>query len=317
MADKPFGILLLGEGGSKEWKDATDAVGKEMTKKKVPFEFAAGDGDGRSIQKAVDKLQFQRVKKIVAVPLTLSSFSEEMEQDRYLLGVREKPSQEFSGAPHSHNRARGAQERVKAKVPVIVTKALDDSDAAVEILAARAKAQSHDPSKEILVLVGKAPGNKEGLKDWVSTVNALAEKVRASGGFRMAQAAALRDDVDRIARDRSEGEVRKAVAALHKQGIVIVVPLELTADLVHNRIPHVLEGIQVRYDGKTMLPDSRIVKWVAESAEEGAKLPEMRVFKEGGTGPALSQPSSQLDRSSQLGGGSQLNTGSQLKKGGN
>ncbi|MBI3553910.1 MAG: hypothetical protein HY077_15550 [Elusimicrobia bacterium] len=306
MAEKLFGVLLLGEGGDKDWKDAADSIKKEMAKKKLPFEFAMGQGDGKAVQKAVDRLESLHVKKIVAVPLLLSSYSEEMDQDRYLLGIREKPSQEFAAAPHSHNRAAGAQARVKAKVPVVLTKGLDDSEMVVDILAARARALSHDPSKEILVLVGKAPASKEGLKDWVSTVDALAEKVRQKSGFRRAQGAALRDGIDRRARDASEAEVHKAVAALHRTGPVIVIPLELSPDLVHNRMPHILEGIQVRYDGKGILPDPRIAKWVEDSAEEGAKLPEMSVFKDGAKGPALTRAPSQLKGGSQLGSDSPL-----------
>ncbi len=313
MAEKSYGVLLLGAGGDKDWRDAVELVAKEMSKKRRPFESALGQGDVKTIQKAVDKLEFSRVKKIVVVPLILSSFSEEMDEDRYLLGVREKPSSEFSNAPHSHNRAAGAQERVKAKVPIVVTKGLDDSDAAVEILADRAKTLSHDPAKEILVLVGKAPGSKEGLKDWISTANALAEKVRQKGGFRLAQAAALRDDIDRSARDQSEGEVRKAISNLHRMGPVVVVPVELTPDLVHSRMPHILEGVQARYDGKEMLPDAKIAKWVADSAQAGATLPEMRVFKGGSGGPDLKQHQSQFSKGSQLGGESQLQTPGGLK----
>lgn len=307
MADKSYGILLLGEGGDKDWKDAAEMIRKELTKKRRPFEFALGQGDAKAIQKAVDRLQFKRVKKIVAVPLILSSYSEEMDEDRYLLGVREKPSQEFASAPHSHNRANGAQARIAAKVPIVVTKGLDDSETLVEILAARAKTLSRDPSKEILVLVGKAPGSKEGLNDWINMANALAEKVRQKGGYLTAQAMALRDDIDRGARDRSEGDVHKAIAALHRRGPVLVVPVELSPDLVHNRLPQVLQGIQVRYGAKDILPDPKIVKWVSDSAQAGASLPEMRVFKGGTDGPSLKQKSSQLDT------GSQLNQGSQLK----
>ncbi len=300
LSQKPYGVLLLAENSDHAWKSTEKRIKDEMAKAGLPFEFAAGLADGQEIQKRVERLQSQRVKKIVAVPLFLSSFSEVMDQNRYLFGIREKPSAELTAGPHAHPQAAGTQKRIKLQVPIVMTKALDAQEAVVEVLAARAKAQSRNPSKEILVLVGQATRTKEGIKDWISVPNALAEKVRQKLGLSLEQAAALFDEPDRKARDKSEAEIRKAIKTMRRQGPVIIVALELSPGLVHNRLPRVLEGVFARYDGRTMLADPRFAQWVATSASQGAKLPDMRVFKDSGGGPKLAQTPSQLNSPSQL-----------------
>ena len=279
--ERSYGVLLLGEGGDLNWKSAVDSIRQALSSKGLPMEFAQGPADAKEIQRAVSLLEGRGVKRIVVVPLYLSSYSDVMDENRYLFGIREKQPAAYLSS--LHRMGAQAQERIKTKVPIALTKALDDSDAIVGILAARAKAQSRAPESEVLVLVGQAPTAKEGLQDWTSTVSALAEKVRQKVGFKLAQAAALSENGNQRSRNASEAEVHKAVVDLHRKGSVVVVPLELSQGVVHVRLPRVLDGVFARYDGKPILPDPEIAKWVADSAAAGAKLPDMRVFKNSGS----------------------------------
>src|SRR5437879_7460335 len=80
---KPYGILLLGHGGSSEWNRAVYDVQKIVADKKIPIEVALGMADPVSIQRAIDRLQQKHVEKIVAVPLFISSHSEVIDQTKY------------------------------------------------------------------------------------------------------------------------------------------------------------------------------------------------------------------------------------------
>jgi sirohydrochlorin ferrochelatase len=297
--EKSYGVLLLGEGGDLNWKSTVESIRQGLSAKGLPMEFAQGPADAKEIQKAVTLLESRGVKKIVVVPLCLSSYSDNMDENRYLFGIREKQPAAYLSALHSMG-AR-AQERVKVKVPIAMTKALDDSQALVDILASRAKAQSREPASEALMLVGQAPTAKEGLQDWSSTVSALAEKVRQKAGFKRASSAALSENGNQRARNEAEAEVHKAVIDLHRQGTVIVVPLELSRGVVHIRLPRVLDGVFARYDGKPILPDPQIAKWVADSAEAGAKLPDMRLFKNSGGDFSTMTPAAPINFGSPLG----------------
>lgn len=291
--DKTYGILLLGEGGDLNWKAAVAAIGKKLSAKGRAFEFAQGPADGKEIQRAVDRLQTRGVKKIVAVPLYLSSFSDVLDENRYLFGIREKPPGAFSAS--LRRMGARAQPRLKLKVPVVMTRGLDDCDALVELLAARAKAQSREPAKETLVLVGEGPNEPEAFKDWTTSVDGLAEKTRQKAGLRAAKAAALTESLDHKKRDASEAAVKKLVGALASQGPVIVVPLELSQGVVHIRLPRALEGSFAKIDQKPLLADAKLADWVETSAEVASKLPDMRVFKDAAAGIATYQSSQPLN----------------------
>jgi sirohydrochlorin cobaltochelatase len=266
MGTKPYGVILLGEGGSAEWKQTAADAAKQLGPDR-PLVFAEGQADARDIQRAVDELQSKRVEKIVAVPLFVTTYSDVMDQTRYVFGIRESPLEGQS------------PRRVHSKVPMILAKALDDSPLAVEILASRALVLARKPAQEAVVLIGEAPAEPEAASQWVATVSALAQKVAAKAGMRGGQAMALREDLMSDQRQKAEKQIVDALKALRKQGPVSIVPLELAPGDVQHRLRKLLEGQLVHYNGKSILPDARISKWIEQTAETASKLPDMRQFK--------------------------------------
>lgn len=296
LIEKPYGVLLLGEGGDREWRDAVDQI-KKRAGKRYPVEFAAGLADGKSMQSALDKLQAQRVRAVVVTPLFVSSYGEVMDQVRYLLGIREKPA-ELAGGPRSRADAPPPP-RLRSRVPLVLGKALDDHPLFVELLVARAQALSRRPSEEALILVGEAPASKPGDKtrageaEWLQAAEALAEKVRKKGGFAAARPYAVRLYAGTKERDASEAGLRALVKELRSKHKVIVVPLAMTGGRL--RLSRPLDGLFAKADGRAVLPDPRIAQWVDETSAPAAKLPDMRLFKDaaraGLTPAALAKPS--------------------------
>lgn len=295
VGEKPFGLLLLGQGGDRDWKTAIAEVEK-AAHNKYPFRFAAGLADRREIQAGIDALQAQRVRAIVIVPLFVSSYGEVMDQNRYLIGIRETPSKQLLEGAHGHASTQTSL-RVKSKVPLVMTKALDDHPLLVDLLASRASALSRHPKDEALVLAAEAPADKADEREWNEAAAALAEKVRQKCGFAAARAYALRDEGKQSERDASEGGLVTLIKDLRRaHGKVVVVPLAMTSSqAAEMRLPRVLDGLFAKYDGRTILPDPRIAQWVEQSALPAAKLPDMRLFKDAGraglTPQGMSQPS--------------------------
>lgn len=286
-AEPPFGILLLGEAGDRDLSAAAEQARKRLDSR-YPVEFAPGWADRRAMQKAADALQARRVKALVAVPLAVASASEVMDQVRFLLGIRETPSKEFMAAPHAH-RGSDDRRRVEVKVPVVLAPALDQHELAVAILAERARGLSRDPAREALLLVGAAPAATE--SDWLASANALAEKVRLKAGFKAARAASLKTDAPQKEREKAENDLRSLARSLRKEhGAVVVVPLDLTRGGLAARLGKTLEGAFCRYDGKTMLPDPRLIQWIEESALRASMMPDMRAFKDAGTAGRAAVP---------------------------
>jgi sirohydrochlorin cobaltochelatase len=281
LGEKAFGVLLLGEGGDRDWKATVDAV-KKKAGNKYPLEFAPGQADGRTMQRAIDALDRQRARVIVIVPLFVSSYGEVMDQNKYLLGIRDKPSETLLKGPQG--RMPKAPARLRSRVPLILTKALDDHPLFVELMAARAQSLSRKPADESIVLVGEAPLDVAERKEWLEAATGLAEKVRQKGGFKAARAFALETGRQKE-REASAGALRAIVRDLRRDGKVLVVPLALTGKSM--RLPSVLDGLFARYDGRTVLPDPRIERWVEESATAAAKLPDMRMFKDAAKGGIL------------------------------
>ncbi|MBI5631478.1 MAG: hypothetical protein HY921_11405 [Elusimicrobia bacterium] len=279
QARHPFGVLLLGEGGSRDWTQAVDSL-KEELGAKFPLEFAPGLAEEPSLQRAARKLEARSVKKIVAIPLFASSFSEVMDQNRFLLGIREKPSLEFLGISPSR-KSIGRQPRVLFKVPVVLSKALDDHPLAVEILASRAKALSRKPAEEALLLIGQSPFSSQASRDWSDSLSAVAEKVRQKAGLRAAGAFIWRSG-SAAGERQSEAELRSALKALRRRGQVLAVLVEMSPAETPRRIAGILKEHFARFNAKTILPDPLLARWVEESARESAKLPDMRIFHGGG-----------------------------------
>lgn len=278
MRGKPFGVLLLGEGGDKSWEQLASAAAKRLGTK-VPFEFAPGLADQKSIQKAAEKLEAQSVKKIVVVPLYLSSNSELMEQTRFLFGIRQDPSADFFGS------RRGGSilvRRVMTRADVVVTQALDDHPLVVEIIAARATALSRAPAKEGLVLVSAAPASEDGAKQWGQTLADLAERARAKAGMARAASALLPERGPAADREKAEKAFKAKTQEFSRAGGAVVVPVTLNASALERRVPRVLSGAFMRFNGKALLPDDRLAAWVEQTAVEGSRLPGMRQFKDAG-----------------------------------
>lgn len=274
-----FGLILLAEGGGRDWK----VFEKEMASrasKSLPMEIVLGRADVKSIQKSVDRLQSRKVKKIVVVPLFLNDASEVMDQTRFLLGIRRDPSAEFFGA-----RSRPGSliaRRVQARIPMILAPVLDDQEVLLDVLSSRALEMSKGPSREAVVLVGCAAASEKAAKQWEQTLQSLAQRLRAKGSFQSATAVLLAEDQKQSVRDEHRKRLESLVRRLSRESRVLVVPVSVTEADFSRAIPRALQGSFMRFNGKALLPDERISTWVEQAAQNASHLPDMRTFTDAG-----------------------------------
>ncbi|MBI4676197.1 MAG: hypothetical protein HY748_01300 [Elusimicrobia bacterium] len=291
-AQTEAGALVMLPGISQDWAMAMAVIRRSLSPKFV-MDFAEAS-NVKALQAAVDRLQARKVKKIVVVPMLLSSHSAEMDENRYLFGVREFPSAAYLGGAHAHS-GYSLVRRVKAKVPVVLTQALDDHAVFAELVAERAQAQSKDPSREAVLLV--VPSSRADLANsqWTGTIQSLADKVRKATRFKSVQTAFVPEDVGQDERAKAEKTLRATARSLGDEGRVIVVPLSLSRG-PERRLRKVFEGLFLRFDGKPALPDKKVARWVEDSLEKGKKLPNMRTYTKDLAPPA--PPRSSLKRPS-------------------
>lgn len=266
------GVLLLAHGGDAGWNREVGAV-RDRLAERAPTELAIGMADRDALQRAVLALQRVNVKRIVAVPLFVHSRSEVLDQTRYLLGLRERPSEilreAMAHAVHGNGRKHSfSSERVAIGVPIAMTAALDDHPLVAEILLERAAKLSRTPGHETVLLVGHGPVDDKANEEWLKTMGRLCEQIKRRGGFKAASAYTLRDDSPPEVQRGAVEQLRQAVAAAGRDGAAIVLPHLIARGGIETHIVAALSGLSYRWDGRTLLPHPNIARW-AEAAGDG------------------------------------------------
>ena len=257
-ADEPLGVLVVAHGSTAEWNanvEAAVTIIRQHTPSTAAYLMGA---ETRTPQAAYDELVAAGVQRIVIVPLLVSSYSSHYEQVRFLGRLRDDyPGSEWMQLTQLHGPAD----------VVGVTPALDAHPILAEILADRARSLSRDPSQESLVIVAHGPNGAADADRWMSAIRQLGVQIRSLVPFQELDVRLLRDDAPKPVKDQALAELRHAVASRAESGRVVVVPLLLGPGRVLDQVPDVLTGLEYLWDGRPVLPDSRIADWVLSQVD--------------------------------------------------
>ena len=283
------GVLLLAHGGDPSWDAKVRAVAHDAGSR-YPVEVAFGMASKRTIQDAIDRLEARGVDEIVAVPLFVSSHSSVVTSTEYLLGLRaEAPpflavfaTMDHGAGGHAAHGASPAADGhgqagahafdpmspVRARVPIRMTRALDDDPIVADILVDRAGAISRDPSTEVVVLVAHGPVPDEDNVRWLEHMGRLAALVRERTRFVRIDYLTVRDDADEPVRAAATAGLRSVVGRGLAEGHrVLVVPLLLSYGGIEAGIRARLEGLEVTISPQALLPDPRVTRWVVDCVD--------------------------------------------------
>ena len=257
-ADEPLGVLVVAHGSTAAWNanvEAAVTIIRQHTPSTAAYLMGA---ETRTPQAAYDELVAAGVQRIVIVPLLVSSYSSHYEQVRFLGRLRDDyPGSEWMQLTQLHGPAD----------VVGVTPALDAHPILAEILADRARSLSRDPSQESLVIVAHGPNGAADADRWMRTIRQLGVQIRSLVPFQELDVRLLRDDAPKPVKDQALAELRHAVASRAESGRVVVVPLLLGPGRVLDQVPDVLTGLEYLWDGRPVLPDSRIADWVLSQVD--------------------------------------------------
>jgi sirohydrochlorin cobaltochelatase len=175
-----------------------------------------------------------------------------------------------------HADAEPSLKQLSFKSRIIMTSALDDHPLVADILFDRIKELSAKPSNETVIIVGHGPNPEQDNKNWVKNMESLAaqiaEKQKETGASsRIILSVTVRDDADKDIYDQAKEHLRGLVRQAGKQGDVIVVPLLLSKGGVEQGIVKRLDGLTYKWNGKTLLPDPKIEKFIEVSVSEALK----------------------------------------------
>lgn len=246
--------------------------------------------EGRLIQDGIDELEARGVDEMFVLPLFVSSGSTHVDDIRQAFGLPPAAFREGELEPFRVRRAR-----------VTVGLPIDDDPIIAGLIADNVRELSAAPEREALLLI--AHGSRErGLnRIWRDGMRNLAARVRELCGFARAETAMLLPDqaacvmralTKRQARAASgaAAEAAQATAAADTPDVaveeqapdgccavpaaepgvdaVIVAPLFLSRGYFTNTvIPARLSGFDYRYNGKALLPNPAISRWMERQLE--------------------------------------------------
>jgi len=265
------GILVISHGSRlAEWvrlvdesaAEAADAVAKQLADndggsqqangvKEVLFEASYLElVEGRLIQDGVDRLAAAGVTDLFVLPLFISSGSTHVDDI----------AQSFGFPPKVEGRAGDMEPfHVPDGIRVTMGEPIDADEEIAQRLWSNLQELSDNPPKESLLLI--AHGNDEAgfYERYERGMRMLAEQVRALGGLARARTAMLLPN--------EASDVLGGMLEEHPEETVLVAPLFLSSGyFTKSVIPSRLAGHNYRYNGKALLPDSAVARWMVRQS---------------------------------------------------
>jgi len=281
-----FGVLVISHGSrSADWvRLVDDAVAAVRLPDGVPV--VAGFLElvnGRLIQDGIDALEAQGVTDIVVIPLFISSGSTHVHEIAWALGLLPACAFETDLTPF----------RVRARVAM--TSPIDVDPIVAAMLWHNVRELSIAPERELVLLVAHGSSMPRFAAQWRAGLRRLASRVQELGGFaegdfvtllqerhadadgnsmEQAQAGNSEHDKEQGPAGESEEEpdaVRRHLAGWRKRRpdlAIIAVPLFVSEGyFTRDAIPARLAGLEYRYNGKTLLPNSLLSRWMERQVE--------------------------------------------------
>ncbi len=249
---KTYGILVISHGSQEpRWVKLVDeAVKAAAAGFTVPVVSAFLEiVDGRLIQDGINELEHLGVTDMLVVPLFISSGSTHVDEIGGAFGLPQL------------SEAENELGVFRVSANVFFGAPIDDDPEIAELLLSNIAELSQDPSREALLLLGHGsiePGFHE---RWSQGLQDMAARLSAMSAFaRVSYAMLLPDQAMSVLRELKEKNPEEDV---------IVVPLFLSQGYFTEKvIPKRLSGADYRYNGKAMLPNPAIERWLERQFRE-------------------------------------------------
>lgn len=282
IAQDKVGVLILAHGGSEKW-DRTINEAVQPLKNDYEVEIAFGMADPNTMQTGINNLESKAVDKIVVVQLFISSYSPIIRQNEYLLGLRDKLADEpmlmdHSSTGHNEHGSMSSQNKKKELNPlnikskIYLTEPLNDHPLVVNILYERITELSKSPEDETVILVAHGPNDEEDNRNWIKTLDNIADEIRAKKkNFKNIFCVTVRDDAPEEIYEIAKENLRNIVNQASKDGKAIVIPVFLSEGGVEKGIAKRLEGLNYEWSGRTLLPHQNITEFIKTSIANALK----------------------------------------------
>lgn len=262
------GTVVIAHGGDSLWNARVREIASgAQTGGPVEVSFLMGPAAKSSrFQDAVARLEGAGVSEIVVVPVLVSSHSGHYQQIRYLAG-----DSVTLGETMQHHLHMAGIERPTPRVPLRLTKALDDSKEMARVLADRALALTDAPEERALLIVGHGPNSAEDYAEWMRNLRQVSDSVKAWTRFRDVRVELVRDDAPAAVRAEAVLRVRELIdlqAQLTGKDVIVVPVLVSAGSVSRDKVPNDIRSTKSIYVGEPLLPHGAMSEWIARRVRE-------------------------------------------------
>lgn len=271
-----IGVVVAAHGSDWHWNQTMRDAAAPLAARH-PVEYAFSMADPPIVERAVRRLEARGVRAIVVVRVfgLADSFEGEIRQ---LLGAdveageaapAAQMAEHDSGHGHhgshaGHGMATGLPQRIATPAVLLTAGGLDDHPLFARALLDRALALSRDPQRETIILTAHGTDDDARNARWLTTLESLAQRMRANGGerFRAIRAGTWREDWP----DKSEAwvpRIRGWVEDAARDGTAIVIPARTNGTGPEK---HLLAGLDYRL-GSGFAPHPLFARWLQEQVD--------------------------------------------------
>jgi sirohydrochlorin cobaltochelatase len=266
QAPRRVGTIVIAHGGDSLWNAGViEAARAAQTGGPVEVSFLMGPGARTArFQDAVAKLEREGATEIVVVPMLVSSHSGHYDQIRHLVGDTIALNEQMQ-----HHLHMAGIERPTTRIPLRLTRALDDAAELAQVLGDRALAAVRSvgdvPSARALLLVGHGPNDAGDYAAWMANLRVVAARVKEATGFRDVRIELVRDDAPAAVRAEAVLRTRELIEMqqIMTGRDVIVVPVLVSKGAVsRDKLPADIRGTASVYLAEPLLPHAAMARWI-------------------------------------------------------
>lgn len=259
------GLLVVAHGADSGWNARVlETVAQVKWKGPVATAFLMGSqATTQGWSAGVDSLLAHGARRLVVVPLMVSTYGGHVRQIQYYAGARDSLPASLMG--HDH----GSHEPVQ--VPVTVTSALDDAPELRAALEARWRELDAADRKRPILLVAHGPNDPVDAGHWLADLGTASRQLGVSAQTD-ARVMLLRDDAPADVRAAAVAAMRDTVMALSRRASdsVVVMPVMISSGTITKvKIPRDLAGLPIRYHPRPLAPLPMLARWVERVAGGG------------------------------------------------
>lgn len=247
LVTKNYGVLVIAHGTKN--KHAKTLIENTVQDVQTPFPktIAYLEFDEElTISSGISLLENIGVNKIIIIPLFVSSGSTHLDEIKYMLGL-----------DYSTNHPDIQQ--ISKNTPILWCSPMDDDPILYELIFEQLSSLSSNSSEENLLLIAHGSEKAHNNLIWKQLLEKIKQKIEHHYSFAAISYATLHPD-----------NVTFVAESLLQNGKkLIVIPLVMSQGyLTEKKIPSKLEGLNVIWNGQTLIPHPLMTSWLEAKISE-------------------------------------------------